>query len=151
MGALLLLNYELLPKQLTVITGAVFLDRNDFGWLPAIGLLWTPTPEWRYELTFPRPKIAYRVGHLPCQFEDWIYLAGSIGGNTYSVRRLSGADDELSLKDYRIVVGGERVIHGGTGVNIEAGYVFGRSLEYASTGTEFRFGDTWILEAGWRF
>ena len=151
MGGLVLLNYQLIPKRLDVMLGAVYLDRADFGWLPAAGVNWRPTPDWRFELTFPRPKLAYRVGHLPYQFEDWIYVAMSIGGGSYAVRRTGGALDELSLKDYRLVFGGERMIHGGTGFNLEAGFVFARSLEYASVGTELKFSETWVLEAGWRF
>ena len=151
MGGLILLSYELFPKRLTVMAGAVYLDRNDFSWLPALGFQWTPTPDWRCEITFPRPRIAYRVGHLPYQFEDWVYLAAAIGGNSYAVRRVSGADDELSFQDYRIVFGGERLIHGGTGFHLETGFVFGRALEYASTGLELTFNESWVVEAGWRF
>ncbi len=151
LSGLAVVSYEQIPDKLTWMAGVVYLDRNDFNWLPAVGMNWYPSPDLRIDLVFPKPKIARRVGHIPYLSEDWVYVAGSIGGNTWSVLRQTGVPDELTLRDYQMVAGLERVITGARGFYVEAGVVFGRRLEYESSGTPLRFGTTGILQAGVNF
>ena len=94
----------------------VYLDRNDLPILPGVGLIWTPTPDWRLDLIFPRPKLARRLVFLPRQREDWVYLGGSLGGRTWSVERQPGVPDQLTLRDYRLYLGWERIVEGGGGL-----------------------------------
>ncbi len=150
-SGLFIVSYDSIPNQLKWIVGVVYLDRNDFNLLPAVGVNWRPTADKRFDITFPRPKIAKRVGHIPYVLEDWIYVAGFIGGNTWSVQRLSGLPDELTLADYRISFGIERIIQGGTGFNFEVGYAFARSLEYQSNGIRIDVNGTLVIETGLRF
>ena len=146
-----LASYDVVPEMLTMLAGVVYVDRNDFNWIPAFGLTWIPSADLRFELTFPKPKIARRINHVPFQLEDWIYLSAMFGGGTWSVLRTSGLDDELTLRDFRVSVGVERIRDGGTGINVELGYLFGRRLEYEVTGTKLGFNDSFVLEAGWSF
>ena len=48
-------------ENLRVIAGLIYLDRYDVNMLPAGGLLWTPSDSTRFELIFPRPRLAWRV------------------------------------------------------------------------------------------
>jgi hypothetical protein len=151
LGGLLLLSYDLVPGELTLSGGIARLDRNDYDLIPAAGLTWTPSPDLRFDLNFPKPRIARRVGHVPFLLEDWVYVGASLGGGSWAVERVTGIDDELTLLDYRVVLGLERLVDGGSGVNVEAGYVFGRRLEYESSPHRHLFDDSWIVEAGLRF
>ncbi len=150
-GALAAVSYELVPERLTLLGGIARLDRNDFDLIPVAGVTWIATPDLRFDLTFPRPRIARRVGHVPFLLEDWAYVGASFGGGSWSVRRDFGIDDELTLFDYRIAVGLERILDGGTGFNVEVGYVFGRQLEYQSSSIHKDFDDSFLIEAGLRF
>lgn len=151
LGGLALVNYKMIPDVLTLTLGVVYLDRNDFNLIPAFGLTWIPDGDTRYELTFPKMRVAKRIGHLPYMLEDWVYIAASLGGGTYAVQRTTGVDDELSFRDFRIAVGYERMLNGGTGYFFDVGYVFQRKLEYEIGGEVLRFGDSFILEAGLSF
>ncbi len=150
-GALVVVVCDVIPEKFQLTAGVARLDRNDYDIVPVVGATLVPNPDTRFELTFPKPKIARRIGHIPCLQEDWIYLSAFFGGGTWSVRRTTGLDDELTLRDFRVSLGVERVINGGTGFNLEMGYVFGRRLEYEFTPLTLDFDDSFIIEAGLSF
>ncbi len=150
-GGLLVVVCDIVPNKYSFMAGVARLDRNDFDILPVVGATLVPNPETRYELTFPRPKLARRIGHIPYLQEDWVYLSGFFGGGTWSVLRTDGTNDQLTLRDYRVSLGVERILHGGTGFNIELGYVFGRRLEYENPSLSLDFDDSFIVEAGLSF
>jgi hypothetical protein len=141
-------SWEWIPDELKLQFGVVYLDRHDIPLLPALGLQWTPTPVWQLDLTFPRPRLAYRLGKDGANHETWAYLGGALGGNTWSVRRADGSDDQLSLRDYRLVVGVERIVAGGGGLFVESGFVFGRRLEYDSMPDELDLDEGLVLRGG---
>jgi hypothetical protein len=150
-GGLALLNCQVIEDRLSFSVGLVYLDQEDFSFVPGIGLTWLPNPDTRFDLNFPKPKIGRRISHIPFMLEDWVYVAASFGGGTWAVRRTSGVDDVLNLRDFRISAGFERVLDGGTGFFAEAGYVFARRLEYRSLPAQFDFTGSFILEAGLSF
>ena len=94
-------------EDLRVVAGVIYLDRYDVNLLPAGGLLWTPSDDRRFELIFPRPRLAWRIKETS-QAAQWVYLAGEFGGNQWAVRRDSGADDIVVYHDYRLLAGWER-------------------------------------------
>ena len=59
-----LATWQWLPERLSLLFGVVYLDRNDLPILPGVGLIWTPDPDWRLDLVFPRPKLARRFAVL---------------------------------------------------------------------------------------
>jgi hypothetical protein len=98
-----------------------------------------------YELLFPRPRVLVMVSERP-EHEDWLFVAGEFGGGSWSITRVPSATrDVVTFADYRLLVGFERRKNGGAGFRVEAGYVFGRSFEYASTGAEFTPDDAFLL------
>lgn len=143
-------TWQWFPERLTVLFGVVYLDRNDIPLLPGVGLIWTPTPDWRLDLLFPRPKIAYRTDFLAGSHEQWLYAKGQLGGRTWAVRREDHLPDELTLRDYRLSVGWEWIVEGGGGVFAEAGWSFGRELEYERQAFSASFDDTFFISAGLR-
>lgn len=116
--------------------GFLYLDRDDVTALPAGGITYTPNEAFKAEILFPKPKIAWR---FHCDEDDahWLYVAGEFGGNSWAIRRASGADDVVSIRDLRLLVGLEAVglkssRTDGMRQMIEAGFVFSRRLEYRS-------------------
>lgn len=149
--AVALLGYSVVPEVLTLFVGVVRVDRNDFDIFPVAGLTWTPDPDTRVDLTFPKPRISRRIGHVPWLFEDWLFVGGSIGGNTWSARRADGTVDELTFFDFRLTGGYERLVDGGSGYSLEAGYVGGRRFEYLGDGSTMDLPGSFIVEAAFRF
>ncbi len=146
-----LLAWQWIPKELELSFGVVSLGRDDIPVLPAIGLVWTPTPQWRVDAVFPRPRIAYRWAKDGARSETWLYLSSALGGNSWAVTRASGEVDELSIRDFRALVGVEQIRAGGQGYFVEAGWVFARELEYASQDVSFEFDDCATIRAGVTF
>lgn len=131
--------------------GVAYLDRADITVLPMAGLIWTPNEDTRLDLTFPKPRLAKRIhwdGSWAPGAEHWVYLASELGGGTYAVRRPAGFDDEMTLRDFRVVLGIERKTDCGLGGHAEIGYVFGREIEFERDITEFQPSDTVLLRVG---
>ncbi len=146
-----LMIWDWIPDRLSLSVGAVYLDRADLPLLPALGLIWTPRSQSRLELQFPRSRFAHRINKNGAASETWTYLSVGIGGNTWAVTRQSGEPDELSLRDIRLVFGLEKIVAGGGGWFVEAGYAFDRSIEYESDDTEIPISDGIILMGGWAY
>jgi hypothetical protein len=136
-------------KNLRVVAGVIYLDRYDVNILPAGGLLWTPADDKRFELIFPRPRLAWRVAESD-RAAQWVYVAGEFGGNQWAVRRDSGANDVVVYHDYRMLAGWERrPADLGVSWRFETGWVFGRLVEYYITDTaDYRPSDTFLVRAG---
>jgi len=149
--ALGLLNWERIPDRLTLSAGAVVLGRADLPVLPAMGALWKPSRKIRLDLRFPRTQLSYRLTKRGGESETWAYLSGGLGGNTWAVTRESGRSDELSLRDYRLMAGWERLVDGGGGCFAEIGLALARRLEYERDETEIDLENAAIIQAGWRY
>jgi len=136
-------------KNLRIVAGVIYLDRYDVNILPAGGLLWTPADDKRFELIFPRPRLAWRVAESD-RAAQWVYLAGEFGGNQWAVRRDNGANDVVVYHDYRMLAGWERrPADLGVSWRLETGWVFGRLVEYYITDTaDYRPSDTFLVRAG---
>lgn len=146
-----LLTYQYIPEELSLSFGVVSLGRADLPVLPALGATWTPQPELRIDARFPESRIAFRIAKNGAESETWAYLAGGLGGNTWAVTRRSGRADELSLRDWRLKIGVERIVDGGGGCFLELAYAFARRLEYERTDTEISLSDGIMLRAGWNY
>jgi hypothetical protein len=143
----LLAIWEWRPQS-QLIFGVVYLDREDIGFLPAGGLIWTPNDENRLEVIFPRPRFLHRY-RMTAYYEDWWFIGAELGGGEWAIQREAGFDDLVSLTDYRVTAGLERKsIDYLVGMRVEIGYVFARELEYRSGTPAFDPSDTVLLRAG---
>ena len=118
-----------------IALGVAYLDRRDYRVLPFAGIIWEPSPEVLVELMVPRPRIARRVywfGSWADDVEDWLYLAGELGGGTWAIRRTDGMNDVLTYSDLRVILGLERRVLFGMDYRLEVAYVFARKLKYES-------------------
>lgn len=138
--------YDWTPTRQLVL-GAMYLDREDISVLPAGGLILKPNEDWQFDLIFPYPKIAGRLW-ADGRTEFWHYVAAEFGSGPYSIRRVDGRQDVIILSDYRLLYGLERKQLGGLWSRIEAGYVFGREIEFVSNDPRYQPSPTLLLRAG---
>ncbi len=137
--------------RLKAVLGAAYLDREDIDVLPIGGLIWTPHDDLKLELVFPRPRIARRIywsGVYSDDTEDWIFIAGELGGDAWAIARANGDNDVFNYRDFRITLGVEHKSIRGLDGRIEAGYVFGRKIQYASATPDIEPTSTVMLRAG---
>lgn len=135
--------------------GIIYLDRNLVKLLPALGFVWTPDADTRYDIFFPAPRVTRRLTTMANR-NVWGYLAGEYGGGAWTFRRSNPLYNGITPFDYndvRITLGTEFVPvsgHGLTG-NMEVGYVFARQLFYVDGPPQGQYqdlADTWMLRVG---
>jgi hypothetical protein len=141
--------FDLNPTYRFVL-GVLYLDREDLSLIPAGGVMITPNEDWQLDLIFPEPKIAQRLW-ADGNTEYWQYIAAEFGSGPYSIRRADGRQDVIILSDYRLLYGVERKRLGGIWTKIEAGYVFGREIEFVSNDPRYEPSPTLLLRAGVTF
>lgn len=140
-----------LTPTLTFKFGAMYLDRNKIKILPAGGLLWTPTPQVRFDIFFPQPKLSAYLTTVG-QYELWWYLAGEYGGGAWTIERADGTSDAIDINDIRASAGLEWTGPRGLTGFFEAGFVFKRQVIYVVDPSDsFDPGDTFMLRAGISF
>ena len=108
-----------------IVLGAAYLDRPDAEVIPIGGVVWTPTPDLKFDLVFPHPKISHRV-----------YWGGQtrrrraglgLHGRRVRRRRLghppqpTAATTRSCLSDYRFILGMERKVIGGLSSRVRDG------------------------------
>ncbi|MBU6275517.1 MAG: hypothetical protein KGQ61_02660 [Planctomycetes bacterium] len=135
--------------ELRVVAGVIYLDRYDVNLLPAGGLLWTPADDRRYELIFPRPRLAWRIAERP-RASHWLYLAAEFGGNQWAMQSTTGQDQIIVIRDYRLLAGWERrPADLGLSWRVETGWVTGRKVEYYLSDQPWLTpSDTFLVRAG---
>jgi hypothetical protein len=134
-----------------IALGVAYLDREDLRILPFAGIIWEPTPDLKLELMVPRPMIAKRIywtGELGEEVQDWLYLAGELGGGSWAIRRESGINDVLTYGDLRVILGLERRVLFGVDCRLEVAYVFARKVEYESPTPSFTPSGTVMVRLG---
>jgi hypothetical protein len=159
-----LLRYNLTPT-LALRAGVDYINRADIKLLPAGGLLWTPNPKTRWDIYFPKPKLASYLTTLGNR-ELWWYIGGEYGGGAWvvtlddsdpTVAGLQPGRTLMDINDYRVFVGMELNNPAAAGVGtkglfLEVGYVFEREvllLSFPDYG--FTPGETFMLRGGITF
>ncbi|HEY2839026.1 MAG TPA: hypothetical protein VGJ26_07755 [Pirellulales bacterium] len=135
--------------QLQLVAGVVYLDRISVRILPAGGVIWTPTPDARFEVLFPRPKLAHRIATIR-NSNLWGFVEGEYGGNTWTVSN-NGVGDVVDYNDLRLSMGAEWISPTGRRGHFEAGYVFNRRLMYRDGGATAYPHGTAMLRGGISF
>lgn len=131
--------------------GVMYLDRNDIKILPAGGFLWQPSPQVRFDIFFPQPKLSTYLTTVN-GYEVWGYLGGEYGGGAWTIERADSTSDSIDINDIRISLGMEWTGPRGVTGYFEAGYVFEREVVYVVDPTDtFDPPDTFMLRAGFSF
>jgi hypothetical protein len=134
--------------EIQLIAGVLYLARDDVNFLPAGGIIWTPNEDQRWELVFPRPRIAQRFIYAG-DIEWWWYFGGEFGGGSYAVRDAGGlGSNVVTLSDLRLLLGVERRVADGINSRIEIGYVFDRKIEFQESLSTFEADPTLLVRGG---
>ncbi|HBO45148.1 MAG TPA: hypothetical protein DD670_14715 [Planctomycetaceae bacterium] len=133
-----------------IALGVVYLDRDDYRVLPFAGVIWEPSRDLIVELMVPRPQVSRRVywhGAMTDETQDWLYIAGELGGGTWAIRADEAADT-LTYSDLRLIVGLKRNVLFGVDYRVEMAYVFARKIKFRSDTPQIDPTDTIMLRAG---
>ena len=130
--------------------GVVYLDRAPVKLLPVLGLVWTPNDETRFELVFPRPKLAQKLV-TNGSVDWWWYVSAEYGGNTWLIHPGSGPE-RVDYEDIKLTLGLEwQTSSNGPQGFFEIGYVFQRELEFSLTTPPLELDDTIMFRTGVSF
>ena len=130
--------------------GIEYLDRVGTKILPAFGVYMTPNPDIRFDLFFPRTKLAHRLPNY-YNYEAWLYGSAEYGAGSWAIQRVGGLNDQVDINDVRTVLGVEWIGPRRVTGFFELGYVFARDLLYRSDGASLPLGDAFILGTGFAF
>ena len=140
-----------LTPQLMLKLGVNYIDRVDLKLLPAVGVLWEPNPETRFDIFFPRPKIARKLSPVGTA-EIWLYVAGEYGNGSWTIESYNGSTDQVDINDIRLMVGFDWFTQNGMRGMFEVGWVTSRDVVYRNNPQDdFSPGDTYMLRAGLAF
>ncbi len=132
--------------------GVTYLDRADIKLLPAIGWLWQPNPQTRWDIYFPKPKLA-KYWTTNGNTEIWWYLGGEYGGGSWTAEQGGGGggSTRFDINDIRVYFGIDwNNLNRYSGV-FEVGYVFNREIYYVHAAETLGLNDTFMLRAGLTF
>ena len=114
------------------VFGVTDLSRQDIRYLPVVGAIYAPDGgNVRWDLVFPKPRIAWRVGQESKQ-DHWMYFGGELGGGSWAISRADRSYDIVTYRDLRLVAGLETQTGKGHASRIEVGWIIDRSVEYRS-------------------
>lgn len=140
-----------LTPTLTAKLGVMYLDRNKIKLLPAGGVLWTPTPQVKFDIFFPQPKLSVYLTTVG-RYELWGYLAGEYGGGAWTIQRADGSSDRIDINDIRVSGGFEWTGPRGLNGFVEGGFVFKRQVVYVVTPSDtFNPPNSYMVRAGISF
>ncbi len=139
----------------TLRGGVVYINRNKLKLLPAFGLLWTPNSKTRFDIYFPRPKLAQQLTTVGNN-DIWWYLGGEYGGGAWTVERAAGFSDRIDINDIRLTLGlewgeGAALQQGRRKGFVEVGWVTSREVVYVVTPMTASIRDSFMLRIGWNY
>lgn len=150
-----LVHFRLSPAS-TFRAGVYYLDRNDYKLIPAAGLRYQPDPFNIYDLFFPLPKVSHYWRTIGTQ-DVWWYVAGGVGGGSWTIERTSGMEDSIDINDLRVYTGIEFGLNDAIRVGrrtgfVEFGYAFDREVTYYFNPQDnFDPGNAFVFRAGFGY
>ena len=117
--------------------GRTLPGRNDIPVVPAIGLIYQPNPNVRYDLMFPRPRASFLLTD-DGRRQNWGYIGGGLNGGTWAYQQDSGLNDQLTYRAWQLVLGWESTPMMQPGMPFALGRKFGAEFGYAF-GRQFEF------------
>ena len=135
----------------TAKLGIEYYDRVDIKLLPAVGVFMAPTPDVKFDVYFPRPKLAQRIQYFD-RYEGWAYVGAEYGGGSWAVELTGPIEDQVDINDVRAFVGAEWVGPRSVTGFFEFGYVFERNLVYRSApAMKIKLEDAYMVRTGIAF
>ncbi|MBM3999277.1 MAG: hypothetical protein FJ297_07020 [Planctomycetes bacterium] len=138
-------------ETLQFVLGVDYLDRDTVKLLPVAGCVWAPDEATRFDLVFPRPRVARLVDRGPRR-DRWFYVSGEYGGESWAIERSDTLlADVATLNETRVAFGIESVWPSGRASVLECAIHVDRELLYRSGAGDFRPKDTVGFRLGSRF
>ena len=114
--------------------GVLYLNRNRYKLFPTAGILWQPNSRSRYDIYFPRPKLAHYVTTIG-NYDVWFYVGAEYGGGAWTIKQPDGTSERIDINDIRLLGGFEwgqasLMADGKRTGFIEAGWVTRRDIIY---------------------
>ena len=138
-----------LDPTITLIAGVGYLDRVHNIVIPYGGLIYNPNDLWEFRLLFPQGRISRFIGNF-WWGSHWLYLGWEYHVEAYQIALPGNPHDQVQLEDYRLTFG-LRSDHQGFTKFIEAGYVFGRNVDFKRAYPGFDISDGFMVRGGIRF
>lgn len=149
-----MLMYRANPQWL-LVGGAGFWDRVKDRVIPYAGVVFTPDDIWEFRILFPEARISAFLGNY-CGVSNWIYVTGEYNVESYQIKLLDQSmgltvrREQIEIEDWRILLGLKTEAAGFTSF-IEAGWVFGRDVDFANGTAGFDISSGFIARGGFRY
>ena len=131
--------------------GVEYFDRVRVKLLPVAGVFLSPNPDIKFDLAFPRSKLALRVPNVANR-EVWTYVGGEYGGGSWAIERIDGSDDQVDINDVRAFIGVEWIGPRRVTGFFDFGYAFERELVYRENPNDnLELRDTFMIRSGLAF
>ena len=146
-----LLGWRRINPYTVAKLGIEYFDRVDVKLLPAGGFYLTPNSDMKFDLYFPKSKLAHRIPNIG-DLEAWAYIGAEYGGGSWAIERRNGDRDQADINDVRAYLGlewiGPRRVTG----FFEFGYAFDREIVYRSNALDkLDLQDTLMVRSGLAF
>jgi len=138
-----------LSPRMQIKAGAEYLDRQRIKLFPVGGLVWSPTPDYRFEIIFPDPKLAVRLKSFG-NTDWWFFFRGEYGGGSWRVAGIAPTETGVDYNDTRAAIGVEFDSANRVAGFFEAGVAFEREI-YSGEARLFQPHPAPFLGAGLRY
>ncbi len=146
-----LLGWQRINEYTVGKLGVEYLDRIKVKLLPAVGLFMSPNADMKFDLYFPRTKLAHRIPNVG-NYEMWAYAGGEYGGGSWAIERIDGSNDQVDINDVRAFIGVEWIGPRRVTGFFDFGYAFERELVYRSNPlNDLELQDTLMVRSGLAF
>lgn len=148
-----------LTPTVAVKAGVEYINRARIKLFPALGVLWTPDPQTRWDIYFPRPEVSKYWRTIGTTNTDvWWHLGAEYGGGSWAVTRPAGAPmnpgdvDRVDINDVYLYTGFEwNRLNRMDGI-LDIGWVFAREIYVAPNSQDnLSLDDSFMIRAGIRF
>jgi len=143
------IGYYQATPTLMLAMGAGYWDRVRDRVIPYAGVVWAPNPRWEFRLLFPESRISWYLGNDG--MDKWLYARAEYHVEAYEVDLSpGGGESNVEVEDYRILLG-LRADTMSYSFFVEAGWVFGRDVEFSASAPGFDPSTGFIARSGIRF
>ncbi len=133
------------------VLGAGFWDRVTDRVVPYAGIVFNPNDRWEWRLVFPEARISYFLGDWWFGVPQWLYVTGEYNVEAYQIVEQNSRDrEQIELEDWRLLIG-LRSDNGVLASFAEAGWIFGREVDFAGATTGFDISSGFIARVGLRY
>ncbi len=130
--------------------GVWYLDRANHKIFPSGGIIWSPNPQWEFQLLFPNPRVTYRPAGATLR-DMSLYARGEYGGGSWAIAHEIGGTERTDYNDYRLMFGLDwKGRAGGMGF-FELGVAFAREIYIDDGRGGYDLDPGFIFQTGFNF